>query len=86
MKRIGDSDTNNNNIQPGYRNGIWHRKMCHAKRKNGIRQVIEGIELQNQKKSQTIREKENYKHLGILEAETIKQAEMKEKIRKDYLR
>ena len=22
--------TNNMNIQPGYRNGIWHRKMCHA--------------------------------------------------------
>ena len=27
----------------------------------------------------TIGEKDTYKHLGILEAETIKQAEMKEK-------
>ena len=23
-------DTNNKNIQLGYRNGIWYRKMCHA--------------------------------------------------------
>ena len=31
-------------------------------------------------------EKETYKYLGILEADTIKQAEMKEKMKKDYLR
>ena len=29
---------------------------------------------------------ETYKYLGILEADTIKQAEMKEKIQKEYLR
>ena len=29
---------------------------------------------------------ETYKYLGILEADTIKQQEMKEKIKKDYLR
>ena len=33
-KRIGDSDTINKNIRPGYRNGIWHRKMCHAHNEN----------------------------------------------------
>ena len=27
-KKNGDSDTNNKNIQPGYRNGICHEKMC----------------------------------------------------------
>ena len=31
-------------------------------------------------------EKENYKYLEILEVDTIKQAEMKKKIRKEYLR
>ena len=31
-------------------------------------------------------EMESYKYLGILEADTIKQAKKKEKIKKDYLR
>ena len=26
------TDTNIKNIQPGYRNGIWHRKMCHTRK------------------------------------------------------
>ena len=30
-------------------------------------------------------EKETYKYLGILEADTIKQVEMKEKIQKEYI-
>ena len=33
-----------------------------------------------------LREKETYKYLGILEADTIKQKEMKGKIKKEYLR
>ena len=33
-----------------------------------------------------LREKEKYKYLGILEVDTIKQVEMKEKIKKEYLR
>ena len=34
----------------------------------------------------TLGEKETYKYLGILEADTIKQVEMLEKIKKEYLR
>ena len=34
----------------------------------------------------TLGEKETYKHLGILEADTIKQVEVNEKIKKEYLR
>ena len=30
MKKIEDSDTNNQNKQPGYTNGIWHWKISHA--------------------------------------------------------
>ena len=41
---------------------------------------MEGIELPNQEKIKMLREKETYKYLGILEADTIKQAKMKEKI------
>ena len=44
------------------------------------------MELPNQDKTRTLGEKETYKYLGILEADTIKQVEMKEKIKKEYFR
>ena len=44
------------------------------------RQITERIELPNQERIRMLGEKENYKYLGILEANTMKQAEMKEKI------
>ena len=40
--------------------------------------MMKGIELPN-KKIKTLGEKETHKYLGIFEAETIKQAKMKEK-------
>ena len=40
------------------------------------------MELPNQDKIRTVADKETYKHLGILEADTIKQVEMKDKIQK----
>ena len=46
--------------------------------KNGKRQMTEGIELLNQWKIGTIGQNETYKYLGILEANIIKQLEMKE--------
>ena len=54
--------------------------------KNGKRHMTEGMELPNQEKIRTHGEKEVYKYLGILEADIIKQVEMKEKIKKEYLR
>ena len=45
-----------------------------------------GIELPNQEKIRTLREKETYKCLRILEADTTKQVEIKEKIFKVYFR
>ena len=55
-------------------------------KKSEKRETTEGTELPNQEKIRMLGEKENYKYLGILEADTIKQAEMKEKVRKEYLR
>ena len=52
-------------------------------RKSGKRHMTEGFELPNQV---VIGEKETYKYLGILEVDTIKQVEMKEKIKNEYLR
>ena len=54
--------------------------------KSGKRQLTDGMELPNKDKIKTLAENETYKYLGILEADTIKQAEMKEKIQKEYLR
>ena len=50
------------------------------------RYIIEGVELSNQVVIRTLREKDIYKYLWILEVDTIKQLEMKEKIKKWYIR
>ena len=44
--------------------------------------MTEGIELQNYGKIRTHIENETYKYLGILEADILKRAEMKEKFKK----
>ena len=49
--------------------------------KSGKQHLTDGMELPNQDKIRTLWEKETYKYLGILEADTIKQVEMKEKIK-----
>ena len=54
--------------------------------KSGKWQLTDGMALPNQGKIKTLAENETYKYLGILEAGTIKQVEMKEKILKEYLR
>ena len=54
--------------------------------KSGKRHMTVEMELPNHDKIRTLRENESYKYLGILEADTIKQVEMKDKIRKEYLR
>ena len=46
---------------------------------------MDGMELPNQDKIRTLGEKEAYKYVGILEAYTIKQVELKAKIKKEYL-
>ena len=47
--------------------------------KSGKRRLMDGMELPNQDKIRTLEEKETYNYLGILEANTIKQEEKKEK-------
>ena len=54
--------------------------------KSGKRHLADGIELPYQDKIRTLEEKETYKYLGILEVDTIKQTEMKEKNQKEYIR
>ena len=54
--------------------------------KGGKLHMTNGMELPSQVKIRTLGEKETYKYLVILEADTIKQVEMKGKIKKEYLR
>ena len=49
------------------------------------RQLTDGTELPKKDKIKTLAENETYKYLGILEADTIIQVEMKVKIQKEYL-
>ena len=53
---------------------------------SGKRHLTDGIELPNRVKFRTQAVNETYKYLGILEAETIKQVQMKDKIPKEYPR
>ena len=53
--------------------------------KSGKRHLTDGLALPNQDKNRTLAENETYKYLGILEADTIKQVEMKDKIQKGEL-
>ena len=50
--------------------------------KSGKGHLTDGMVLSNKDKIRTLREKETYKYLGIFEANTIKQVEMKEQIKK----
>ena len=54
--------------------------------KSRKRHMTDGMELPNHNRIGTLEENETYKYLGILEADTIKQVQMKDMIRKDYLR
>ena len=53
---------------------------------SGKIQMTEGIELANQERIKTLGDKKNYNYLKTFEANTIKQAKMKVKITKEYLR
>ena len=50
--------------------------------KSGKQHLPDGMELPNQDKIKTLAENETYKYLGILDVDTIKQGEMKDKIQK----
>ena len=54
--------------------------------KSGKQRMTDGTELPKQEKIRTPEENKTYKYLGILEADAIKQVQMKDTIRKEYLR
>ena len=54
--------------------------------KSGKRHMTDWMELPNPDRIRTLEENETYKYLGILKADTIKQVQMKDMIRKEYLR
>ena len=51
--------------------------MCHASNEKRKKQMTERIELPNQERIGTRGEKEVYKYIEILKADTIEKAEMK---------
>ena len=57
-KRTGDFDTNNKNIQSGYRIGIWQLKMCHGHNEKREKRNSGRKKSDNQEKIRTLREKE----------------------------
>ena len=47
--------------------------------------MIDGIKIPNKDKIRTLGENETYEYLGNLEADSIKQVQMKDKIQKEYI-
>ena len=64
MKRIGNPDTDCENIKSGYRDGVQHRKMCHTN--NEKRETIHDGRNRTRKlrKNWNSRRKGNFKILG----------------------
>ena len=60
--------------------------MCHPNNEMQKKQMTEGIDKQLKKKIRKLGEKETFKYLVILKADTIKQMKMKEKIKKEHLK
>ena len=60
--------------------------MNHADNKDREREITERRERPNQESIEHLERKKIFKYLEILEADDIKQTEMKEQIRKEYLR
>ena len=83
-KRTGNPNTDHENMQSRYRNGIRHGIMRYARKQETTHDGR--IRTTKSRKIKTLGEKETYKFLGILEADTIKQVEMKEKIKRKYLK
>ena len=54
--------------------------------KRGKRYLTDGMEQPNQEKIRTLVENETCKYVSFLEADTMKQVEMKDKIQKEYYR
>ena len=54
--------------------------------KRGKRRMTDGMELRNHDRIRALEEKETYEYLGILKADNIKQVQMKDMVRKEYLR
>ena len=64
--------------------GFVMEKCAMLMMKSDKRQTLEWIVLPHQERIRTYGEKKNYKYWWILETDIIKQAEIKEKIEKEY--
>ena len=58
------------------------KKTGNSDTRSGKRHLTDGMELLNQDMIRMLGEKETYKYLGVFEADTIKQVQMKDKIKK----
>ena len=68
-----------------YSENIWHWTMYHANYEKLNTTNNSTNQLRNQVKIRILEEKKTDKHLGILEVDTIKHAQMKEKTKKKIL-
>ena len=83
MKKL---ETNNKNIQPGYRNRIWHRKIGHAHNEKCTKSNIRRNRTAKFGKTQIDQRKGKYLVLGNIGRGHHQTSTDERKIRKEYLR
>ena len=81
LKVMLNPNTCRENIQSGYRKDILNRNSWHANNERRKTANDGRNRTTKSRQSKTHWEKKDYKYLDMLKAETIKQAEMKEKLK-----
>ena len=84
-KIIGDSDTTIKKIQSGYRNGIWHRKMCHDQNEKREKTINRWDRTAKSRKNQNDWGKGSFYKLVNIGSWHHQASEEERKIRKEYL-
>ena len=85
-KRIGHSNIYNKNIEPGYRNGIWHRKCIVYIMKCDKRQITEEKVMSNIKESEHFEKIKTTYSCEFWKRTPSNKRSRKKKITKEYLK
>ena len=83
-KRIEKPNAGSEDEQRRYRDDMWQRKICHSNNEKWKTANNGRNRINKSRKIRMLGEKETLKLFGILEVDTVKQVEMKEKIIKEY--
>ena len=86
IKKDGNPSTGSKNLQSGYKDGIWHRKMYHANNENQKTSTGRKNRTTKSRKNQNARRKGNLQVLGNIRNGHSQTCGDEKKIKKEYHR